>query len=206
MSGSSTRSHATDAAAAPMETTAFLLEQIRGGDENAGHRLVKRYLPALQGWARGRLPASARGMVDTDDLVQVTLVRALNRLEGFEQRHEGAFFAYLRTILLNVLRDEVRRSQRKPGGDEVDENLRDPSPSLLDEIASKEIMQAYEDALSQLPVKQQEAVILRVEMGLTHPEVAEATGMASAGAARMAVSRALVRLAEVLGERQIRPE
>jgi DNA-directed RNA polymerase specialized sigma24 family protein len=41
-------------------------------------------------------------------------------------------------------------------------------------------------------------VIARVEMGLTYPELAAATGKPSAGAARMAVSRALLRLAEDL--------
>ena len=190
----------------PLETTSYLLERVQAGDEAAGHRLIQRYLPVLQRWARGRLPASARGMVETDDLVQVTLLRALKRMEGFEQRHEGAFFAYLRRILLNVLRDEIRRSQRKPGGEAIDEDLPDPAPSLLEEIAGKQIMDAYEDALALLPEKQQEAVILRVEMGMTHPEVAEALGMPSANAARMAVSRALVRLAEVLDEQAIRPE
>ncbi len=189
-----------------LESTSWLLEQVRAGDESAGHRLVQRYLPVLQLWARGRLPASARGMVETDDLVQVTLLRALKHMEGFEQRKDGAFFAYLRRILLNVLRDEIRRSQRKPHGETIDEELPDPAPSLLEEVASKQVMDAYEDALSLLPEKQQEAVILRVEMGMTHPQVAEALGMASASAARMAVSRALVRLAEVLDERSIRPE
>ena len=42
-------------------------------------------------------------------------------------------------------------------------------------------------------------VIARVEMGLTYPELAAATGKPSAGAARMAVSRALLRLSEDLG-------
>jgi RNA polymerase sigma factor (sigma-70 family) len=189
-----------------LESTSWLLEQVRAGDESAGHRLVQRYLPVLQLWARGRLPSSARGMVETDDLVQVTLLRALKHMEDFEQRKDGAFFAYLRRILLNVLRDEIRRSQRKPHGETIDEDLPDPAPSLLEEIASKQVMDAYEDALSLLPEKQQEAVILRVEMGMTHVQVAEALGMASASAARMAVSRALVRLAEVLDERSIRPE
>ncbi len=42
-------------------------------------------------------------------------------------------------------------------------------------------------------------MIARVEMGLTYAELAAATGKPSAGAARMAVSRALLRLVEDLG-------
>ncbi len=206
MSAAAYRPDENELPEASLETTSHLLQQVRAGDEAAGHRLLQRYLPALRGWARGRLPASARGMVETDDLVQVTLLRALKRMEGFEPRHEGAFFAYLRKILLNVLRDEIRRSQRKPGGEPVDERIPDPAPSLLEEIAGKQVMDAYEDALAVLPERQQEAVILRVEMGMSYPEIAEAVGIPSANAARMAVSRALVRLAEVLDERAIRPE
>jgi RNA polymerase sigma factor (sigma-70 family) len=202
----SPQSHRNESGSRPLDTTSLLLARARGGDEAAEHQLVQRYLPVLQQWARGRLPANARGMVETDDLVQVTLLRALHHMRDFDQRHEGAFFAYLRKILLNVLRDEIRRSQRRPGGDPVEEDLPDPAPSLLEEIAGRQAMDAYERALGCLPEKQQEAVILRIEMGLTHPEVAEALGMPSANAARMAVSRALVKLAEVLDERAIRPE
>jgi RNA polymerase sigma-70 factor (ECF subfamily) len=39
---------------------------------------------------------------------------------------------------------------------------------------------------------------MRIEFGFTFPEIAEALGRPSANAARMTVSRALVRLAEVM--------
>src|SRR5262245_31483701 len=89
----------------PVESTAVLVDRIRHGDEAALERLFERYLPLLQRWAHGRLPARARGTADTDDLVQVTLMRALKRIEVFEVRREGAFLAYLRSILLNAVRE-----------------------------------------------------------------------------------------------------
>jgi DNA-directed RNA polymerase specialized sigma24 family protein len=48
------------------------------------------------------------------DLVQITLLRALNRLEYFEARGEGAFLAYLSTDFCSTwIRDETRRAPRR---------------------------------------------------------------------------------------------
>jgi RNA polymerase sigma-70 factor (ECF subfamily) len=92
------------------ETTQVLLSLARAGDDAARERLFARFLPKLEQWAHRRLPHSARGLADTDDLVQVTLVRALNRLDAFEPRREGAFLAYIRTIPLNVVREDPPRA------------------------------------------------------------------------------------------------
>ena len=51
-----------------MDSTAALLEKIREGDAEAQDQLVRRYLPRLQQWASGRLPARTRDLFDTDDL------------------------------------------------------------------------------------------------------------------------------------------
>jgi len=185
-----------------LETTSDLLARVRAGDGAARERLVARYLPILRRWAHGRLPFSARGLADTDDLVQVTLLRALDRVEEFEPRREGAFLAYLRSILLNAIRYEIRRSVRLPGGAKLGENVADPEPSPLEQAIGRDLLDSYETALATLPEDQQEAVILRVEFGFTHEEIAAATGSPSANAARMRVSRALVRLAEALDERR----
>ncbi len=184
------------------ETTAALLELIRAGDQAATDRLLVRCLPARRRWAHGRLPTRARGMVDTDDLVQVSVLRALNQAGRFEPRREGAFLAYLRRILLNAVRDEIRRASRRPGGEEVSADLADPAVPAVEQLIGRETMEAYEEALAGLSDAQQEAVILRVEFGYTFPEIAEATGSPSANAARMTVARALVRLAEAMDDRR----
>lgn len=186
-----------------LESTAQLLALVRSGDCEAQDRLVRRCMPLLRRWAHGRLPRAARGMVDTDDLVQVTLVRALQRVDGFEPRREGAFLAYLRQALLNALRDELRRAVRRPRGGELAEDLVDRAPSLVEQAIGKEAVERYEAALALLPDLQREAVMLRVEFGYSYEEIAAAIGSPSANAARMTVARALVRLAEVMdGHRQ----
>jgi len=187
-------------ASVDLESTAYLLEQIRKGETTAKDRLIRRYLPALQRWARGRLPTGVRDLADTDDLVQVTLLRALDRVEGFEPRKAGSFLAYLRRILQNQIRDEIRRAARRPRAEHLEKDPLGESPSPLEAAIGRERIDAYEAALARLPEEQQEAVILRIEMGFTHREVAEAIGSPSMNAARMFVSRALVRLAEVMNE------
>jgi len=181
-----------------VESTASLLALARAGDQRARGRLVARYLPSLRRWAHGRLPVGARDLVDTDDLVQITLVRALNRLEGFEPRREGAFLAYLRTILVNQIRDQARRAGRNPGREALSEAILDPARTPLEEIIGRETLESYERALAWLTSQQREAVVLRVELEFSYPEIAEALGSPSANAARMLVARAFVRMAEVM--------
>jgi RNA polymerase sigma factor (sigma-70 family) len=184
-----------------LESTAALLCLVRDGDGDARDRLLRRYLPALRRWAHGRLPDRARGMVDTDDLVQVSLIRALNQVARFEPRHDGAFLAYLRRIVLNAIRDEIRRSSRRPGADELSEELADHTPSPVELAVGREVVESYEKALASLPEPQQEAVIMRVELGFSYQEIATAMGSPSPNAPRMMVSRALLRLAEGMNGR-----
>jgi RNA polymerase sigma-70 factor (ECF subfamily) len=78
------------------------------------------------------------------------------------------------------------------------EELADDAPSLVEKAIGTQALERYE-ALTVCEA-QQEAVILRVEMGLSYQEIADAIGSPSANVARMSVSRALVRLAEVMAD------
>lgn len=183
-----------------LESTAFLLERVREGDAEARERLVARFLPPLRRWAHGRLPGHARSLADTDDLVQVSLLRALDHVDGFEARREGAFLAYLRRILLNAVRDEIRRSARRPTQDLEAADLPSPEPSPLERQVGRDMLEAYEAALTRLTEAQREAVIMRLEFGYGYAQVADAIGRTTPNAARMLVARALVQLAEEMRE------
>jgi len=184
------------AAEADLESTATLLGRVRAGDQEAREQLVLRYLALLKRWAHGRVPPRARGLADTDDLVQTTLVRALNGVQHFEPRREGAFLAYLRTILLNQLRTALQRVDAGPPLQSLPEGLAGARPSPLEEAIGAEAVESYEAALDSLTEDQRQAVVLRIEMGLTFQQVAEATESPSADAARMLVARGLARLSE----------
>src|SRR5262245_59264066 len=90
------------------ESSMVLIRRAQDGDAAARNELCVRYLPRLQRWAHGRLPKSSRDAVETVDLVQDTFVKALEHLDTFEPRHEGAFQAYLRRTLINMVFDAGR--------------------------------------------------------------------------------------------------
>jgi RNA polymerase sigma-70 factor (ECF subfamily) len=183
-------------AEADLESTVQLIERARQGDGAALDRLVARHLTPLRRWARGRLPAWARDVADTDDIVQDTLLRTVKSLDGFEARRPGALLAYLREAVLNRVRDEIRRTRRLPEDVTLDEREPDAGRSPLEEAIGAEAIGRYQRALDALEPGDREVIIGRVEMGYTYEELAEALGKPSADAARKAAKRALVRLIE----------
>jgi RNA polymerase sigma-70 factor (ECF subfamily) len=197
----------TDAEAPPaeLEATIELVTRSRNGDPIALDALFRRYEARLRRWAHGRLPAAARGALDTQDLVQDTLIKVFQRLPPFEPRHAGAFRDYVWTTLWNRIRDLARASARRGPSDALESDVPGTAPSPLEEAIGSEALARYEAALERLEPEEREAVIARVELGLSHAEVAAALGKPSAAAAHMAVSRALVRLAEEMAhERKTR--
>jgi RNA polymerase sigma-70 factor (ECF subfamily) len=181
-------------------STFELLALAKSGDQAAVEVLFGRYLPRITRWARGRLPRYARDMLDTDDLVQDTVFQTLRRLSSFEPQHEGALQAYLRQAVINRIRDEVRRAARHPGAEGLeDEAYVDGAASPLEEAIGSEAVARYERAMERLRAEEQQAIVLRVELQLPYAQIASEMRKPSADAARMAVARALVRLAQEMG-------
>lgn len=176
------------------ETTFALVLRARAGDRSALDGLCARYLPRLRRWAHGRLPAWTRQAIDTEDLVQDTLAQVASRIGSFEPRHEGAFQGYLRQALLNRIRDEVRRAKGK-FVETLGSAVPSPEPGPFEQAIGAELLERYEAALLRVKPEDREAIIARVEMGLTWSEIAEALDKNSNESAQMAVKRALVRLA-----------
>ena len=75
--------------------------------------------------------------------------------------------------------------------------LTDPSP--LERAVGRQLLSRYDDALQQLRESDRELVVARVELGLDYGDIANLSGRPSAAAVRIAVSRALVRLAAEMG-------
>ncbi|HVL68534.1 MAG TPA: sigma-70 family RNA polymerase sigma factor [Vicinamibacterales bacterium] len=179
--------------------TVRLLARFKQGDPEALELLFARYVPDLRKWARGRLPQWARDIADTDDLVQETALQTFRNLNGFEDRGDDALVAYLRRALMNRVRDEFRRKARRPEVGPLDSGMIDDGTSPIDAAIGAQAAGTYEAALGRLSRDERDAIIARVELGLTYPEMAEALKKPSPDAARMAAARALVRLAEEMG-------
>lgn len=181
---------------AASDSTVDLLVRARSGDRDALDRLFARHIPLLRRWASGRLPRWARDIADTPDLVQETILETFKHLDTFEPRGEGALQAYLRQALINRIRNELRRACSRPPAEEIDSNLPDAGTSPVEAAIAQQTVERYESGLAALKPEERDAVVSRVEFGLSYAEVAEALGKPSADAARMAVVRALVKLAK----------
>ena len=177
-----------------------IVVRAQSGDAAALDELFRRHYPVLKRLAHRRLPDRARRDQDTDDVVQITLLRAVRGLKEFEPRWENAWLAYLRQILFNYLRDEGRRSGRLPEIDELDEALPGTTATPLDHVVDNETVTAYQRALDRLSASQRSAVVMRIEHGLTYARIAERLGLASNDAARMMVKRAIARLAGMVDD------
>lgn len=176
------------------ESSVLLLERARAGDAVALDDLLARYLPRLQRWATGRLPAGARGLLDTHDVVQETIVRTVRHLHRIELRDEGALQAYLRQALTNRFNDEYRKGRRRPADTALDSNLPVQNASPLEEAIGSEALARYEVALGRLTGRDRQFIVLRIELCYEYDQIAEMTSKSSAAHARVAVSRALARL------------
>jgi RNA polymerase sigma-70 factor (ECF subfamily) len=185
--------------AGAMSVTETLLARGRAGDPDAINLLFERCLPPLARWAHGRTPAYARDLVETNDIVQDTVLSTLRHLDRFECRHAGALLAYLRQAVDNRIRDVIRRARRRPVSAELSEAQLDSRASPLEVAIGREAVERYEVALSQLKPSDRELIVARVELQYTFREMVGLLGKPSPDAARVAVSRALLRLARVMG-------
>jgi RNA polymerase sigma-70 factor, ECF subfamily len=94
-----------------VETSVSLLERLVGRPtEDDWRRLLDLYQPLLRAWmTRAGVPPS-----DADDLSQEVLLVVFREVGGFERRGQGAFRAWVRTILVHRTRDYFRARRHRP--------------------------------------------------------------------------------------------
>jgi RNA polymerase sigma factor (sigma-70 family) len=177
--------------------TAELFRRARAGDESALNSIYKRFWGVLCRVAHGRLPKCARGLTDTQDVVQNAMVNALKSVRNFEPNHPGAFFAYMHKCVINEIHTQVRKANRRPTSEPIPENLVSGGPSPIELAIGADTHDRYEQALDMLDEDDREVIIAYVEMGFTYADLSVDLGI-QPNAARMRVARALLRLAEAM--------
>jgi RNA polymerase sigma factor (sigma-70 family) len=129
----------------------------------------------------------------SDDLVQDTLVRAWINAASF--RRGTNLTAWLFTILRNLFYSEQRKRKREV--EDADGVLAAKLTSLPEQEVRLEMAQ-FQSALNRLPPAQREALVLVGAQSFTYEEAAAICGVA-VGTIKSRVSRARLRLIEVLG-------
>jgi RNA polymerase sigma-70 factor (ECF subfamily) len=146
-------------------TSATLLQRLRDRtDAEAWQRLVDLYTPLLSGWLRRHaLQAS-----DAEDVVQEVLATVAHELPHFEHSgRPGAFRHWLRTILVNRLREFWRGNRARPtaaGGSDF--------AQMLDQLADPD------SGLSQLWDQEHDQHVARRLLAMIEPQFAPSTWQA----------------------------
>ena len=143
-----------------------LLALYSQGDTAAARALTTRLTPRVFGHAVRVLGDWA----EAEDVAQDAMMR-LWKVAPDWCMGEAKVSTWLYRVTVNLCTDRLRR-KRGVGLDEVDEPL-DPSPSVTDQLQTRERMDALQAGLQTLPERQRQAVILRHIEGLGNPEIAK---------------------------------
>lgn len=177
----------------PPVTDEVLAARARKGDRQAAAEIVQRFYRSAHALA-------TRMLRDADaarDAAQEAFVRALSKLEQFDPAYR--FSAWLFKIVVNLVRDEMRRHGRVIVLDlEPDEPLGASSPPV-ERAAQVEDVARIRAEITDLPEGQRLAFLLHFQEGLNDREVAYALGI-SHQAARHKICRAASRLRARLKE------
>lgn len=203
----SSHAHASLDPTLDLGATRELLPLARGGNVDAKSRLFVRYERPLSRFLHARMPGGARGLVETQDVVQEVFARALESLPELEFRGAGAFWAYLRTVGMRYVFDLQRRSHvRRSDALTVDDSRGAPAAieaSPLAHLIGSEQLEIYERALAKVPERTRQALLLRIELDLDYAAIASELDYPSGDAARMAIGRALKELGEEMGRGRV---
>lgn len=186
--------------------TVELLRRVKASDSGAFDGLLARHLPWLHLCARRRLPPWTRNAVDTEDLVQETVLHTLQHVRRFEPRDGGTLRGYLRRSLRNLINDQYRSAARRPGMSRLEEDRADSTQSPLDLAIAREDEERYRRALARLRASDRRALIARLELGYTYQELAPALLKPTPGAACVAIYGAVLRLGHHVRHASRRPD
>ena len=184
---------ATVDSAPPEEHVRALVERARRFDGDAWDELYTDAYPRLFGYCRRRSASDQ----DADEVVAEVLSRAVAGIEQFVWG-ETQFIGWLFGICHNVLRESWRRTERDRARVVRVAGLADPAPSEpSDAIVDDEQYTEVRAAFAKLSSEDRDVLELRIVAGLGATAVGAILDC-SAGAVRMAQSRALGRLRALL--------
>lgn len=154
-----------------------LVERVQRGDKGAFDLLVSKYQRKII----RLLSRLIRDQAEVEDVAQEAFIKAYRALPNF--RGDSAFYTWLYRIAINTAKNHlVSQGRRAPTTTEVDieeaetfddgEHLRDlNSPESL--LLSKQVGEAVNRAIDQLPEDLRTAIVLREIEGLSYEEIAE---------------------------------
>lgn len=144
------------------ERDVSLMLRVKSGDIPAFEQLVEIH----QGPVIGTVAKMLGGVSDAEDIAQQVFIRVWKSASRYEPT--AKFTTWLFTITRNLVFNETRRRQRKPtvSADEREEDSQwrseDTDTASPDQDAlNRELEEAIDRAIAELPEKQRMAIVLR---------------------------------------------
>ncbi|MGA6165996.1 RNA polymerase sigma factor ShbA [Amycolatopsis magusensis] len=174
-----------------------LVRQAAKGDRDAMDGLLAALKPVVTRYTRFWLGDREFGYFSADDIAQEVCVAVLKALPQYQGRG-GSFLYLVHAIAADKVADAFRavsRDRCAPISDLPERSgaVTDPENHALDADLGERLRQL----IHTLPRVQQEIVILRIVVGLSAAETAEAVGL-KAGNVRTTQHRALQKLRELI--------
>ncbi len=164
------------------------------GDRRAVASLLATVRPLVVRYCRARVGRQERSSTSADDVAQEVCLALLTALPTYRD-HGRPFLAFVYGIAAHKVADAHRAALRNRAEpvpelpDAPDDDHVGPEQSAL----RLELSQRMGELLRLLPAKQREILVLRVVVGLTADQTADAVAT-TPGAVRVAQHRALTRL------------
>lgn len=170
-----------------------IIKHIRQGDIEAYAKLVERYQKPIF----NLMYRFSESEVDAAELTQDVFCKAFEKLASFH--NNKSFFTWIYTMAMNHGKDWVRRQGRKRDGLQLyaaSLELEETSPPMEVSEKRQEISNMF-TALSKLPPKKREILLLRYQQELSIGELAEVFNLSSS-AVKMRIHRSLALLQDQL--------
>jgi RNA polymerase sigma-70 factor (ECF subfamily) len=169
-----------------------LLERIAAGHPTAVKECIDAYGNLVWALAR-RLSASASDAEDATQEIFLEIWKSAGRFDS----SRGSEAVFITTIARRRLIDRLRARKRRPTTEEFDEERAAPGDDGEAGAHAVDVQLATR-ALEQLGEAQREIVLLGVVEGLTHSEIATATGK-PLGTVKTQMRRSLLKIRALLG-------
>jgi len=183
------------------EESVALLTRAREGSAEALGELFERSAPKLLARIRLHLGPALRSRLESRDILQSTLLKALRSLDSFAGAGTASLLAWLSSIAENEIRDQAafhRRGRRDAGREEplsgaAPEHLAAALRSASSRLIWSEEQARLERALEALGPEHRQVIILRKLEEMPYGEISRRLGK-SPDACRMLLARAMTAL------------
>lgn len=175
-----------------MNTAEPVLDRVASGGEHSAEALLDRYGGLV--WSLARRFCADR--TEAEDAVQEIMVEVWKSVrQGRYDASKGSETTFVATIARRRLIDRLRRRRLKTSELAMDVASPKAATTPADELTEE--ARAASEVLERLSEAQQTAIRMAVLHGLTHEEVAEATGM-PLGTVKTHIRRGLIKMREML--------